>query len=100
MPDRVKALEIAKDCLKPGGSIFFLLTLENEKSNKTLFLEKVKPYLKYLTTVEFGTITYERDFELMLTTNGLDIDHKQQVGKKSIFLWLFRMFVVETRIRV
>jgi len=28
MPDRVKALEIAKKRLTPKGSIFFLLTLE------------------------------------------------------------------------
>ena len=76
MPDRLKALEIAKSCLKQDGSIFFLLTLENEKSNKTLLLEKVKPYLKYLTTIEFGTITYEHDFETMINDSGLDIKFK------------------------
>jgi SAM-dependent methyltransferase len=99
MPDRIRALEIAKACLKPNGSIFFLLTLQNEKSNFTLLLEKVKPYLKYLTTIDFGTITYERDFEIMINQSGLDIKYKQQVGKKSIFLWLFRMFVVESQLR-
>lgn len=77
MPNRPKALEIAKNCLKPNGSIFFLLTLENEKSYFTLFIEKIKPYLKYFTTIDFGQITYERDFELMLVDNGLDIKYKQ-----------------------
>ena len=63
MPDRIKALDIAKDRLKENGSIFFLLTLEQEKSKFTQLIEKTKPYLKYLTTIEFGTITYEKDFE-------------------------------------
>lgn len=76
MPDRVKALEVAKLHLKPNGSIFFLLTLEQQKSSKTAFIERVKPYLKYLTTVEFGSITYESDFEKMLIENKLDIIYK------------------------
>lgn len=73
MPDRIKALDVAKACLNPNGSIFFLLTLETQKSNKTIFIEKIKPYLKYLTTIEFGSITYENDFRIMLDHNNLSI---------------------------
>lgn len=54
MPDRIKALDIAKARLNQGGSIFFLLTLETDKNTKAVIIEKIKPYLKYLTTVEFG----------------------------------------------
>lgn len=71
MPDRIRALRIAKQRLSKGGSIFFLLTLEPYKNYKTVIIEKIKPYLKYITTIEFGSITYEKDFELMLREEGL-----------------------------
>lgn len=57
--------------MSKGGSIFFLLTLEPYKNYKTVIIEKIKPYLKYITTIEFGSITYEKDFELMLREEGL-----------------------------
>lgn len=98
MPDRIKALHIAKARLSKGGSIFFLLTLEPYRNYKTFILEKVKPYLKYITTIDFGSITYEKDFELMLKEEGLKIISKELVGKYSFFLRLFRMYVVETEI--
>lgn len=98
MPDRIRALKIAKDRLCKGGSIFFLLTLEPYKNYKTAIFEKVKPYLKYITTIDFGNITYEKDFELMLRDEGLRIISKEQVAKYNIFLKFFRMFVVEAEI--
>ena len=98
MPDRIKALDVAKACLNPHGSIFFLLTLENQKSNITDIIERIKPYLKYITTIEFGSITYEDDFRKMLDHNKLKITHSQQVATKSLFLWLFRMFVIEAQV--
>lgn len=98
MPDRIKALDVAKACLNPHGSIFFLLTLESQKSNKTDIIEHIKPYLKYITTIEFGSITYEDDFRKMLNDNQLKITYSQQVATKSLFLWLFRMFVIEAQV--
>lgn len=35
-------------------------------------MEVVKPYLKYLTTVDFGKLTYKRDFESFLDAMGLE----------------------------
>jgi ubiquinone/menaquinone biosynthesis C-methylase UbiE len=43
MPDRVKALEIAKKRLNPNGSIFFLLTLEHDQ---TSLRYKISIYMK------------------------------------------------------
>lgn len=34
-------------------------------------MEVVKPYLKYLTTVDFGKVTYKADFESFLDAKGL-----------------------------
>ncbi|CAD8089343.1 unnamed protein product [Paramecium sonneborni] len=98
MPDRIRALRIAKQRLSKGGSIFFLLTLEPYKNYKTVIIEKIKPHLKYITTIDFGSITYEKDFELMLRDEGLKIISKEKVAKYSVFLALFNMFVIEAEI--
>lgn len=45
--------------LNKGGKIYFLLTLYSEKNSFNRFMEKVKPYLKYATTVDFGQVTYK-----------------------------------------
>ena len=59
MPDQSKAIEIAKQHLNKNGKIYFLLTLYDEKSQFNRFMEVVKPYLKYMTTVDFGKVTYK-----------------------------------------
>lgn len=45
--------------LNKNGKIYFLLTLYDEKSQFNRFMEVVKPYLKYMTTVDFGKVTYK-----------------------------------------
>ncbi|KAM3146655.1 hypothetical protein pb186bvf_001185 [Paramecium bursaria] len=96
LPDRLLALKIAKSKLNKGGSIFFLITMEQKITLKTKIIEKIKPYLKYITTIDFGQITYEKDFTLMLNENQLNITYKEIVAKKSLFLAFFTLFVVET----
>ena len=59
MPEREKAIELAKSLLNPGGNIIFLLTLHDKKYS---LVEKVKPLIKYLTTIDFGNITYKKEF--------------------------------------
>lgn len=34
-------------------------------------MEVVKPYLKYMTTVDFGKVTYKSDFEAFLDAKGM-----------------------------
>lgn len=97
MPDTKKALEIAKGMLNPGGKIFFLMTLYAKKKK---FIEKIKPYLKHYTTIDFGNITYEWEFEDLLKDNGLSILHKERLFyKMTPLLFLFRVFLVECEIR-
>ncbi len=57
--------------LSKEGKIYFLLTLYDEKSQFNRFMEKVKPYLKYITTVDFGKVTYKSDFESFIDGKGL-----------------------------
>ena len=63
-------LDRVKTWLKPGGEIVFTQALFKRRSR---FVDLVKPKLKYLTTVDFGRATYERDFFDLLNENGLTV---------------------------
>lgn len=103
MPNQHKALEIAKSKfifkigkLSPNGKLYFLLTLYNRKSIVTKILDCVKPYLKYLTTVDFGKMTYDDQFEQILAQNKLRVTYKQRVQTDyNLLLKMFRFFVFE-----
>eukprot|EP00825_Cyclidium_porcatum_P047818 TRINITY_DN7845_c0_g2_i2.p2 TRINITY_DN7845_c0_g2~~TRINITY_DN7845_c0_g2_i2.p2 ORF type:complete len:124 (-),score=23.37 TRINITY_DN7845_c0_g2_i2:235-606(-) len=97
LPYREKALEIAKAHLNKNGRIFFLMTLFKTKGLKQKMLSYLKPYLKYLTTIEFGQITYENDFKEMLNNAGIEITY-QGVCNDSIFHKIFKMNVVEAQV--
>jgi len=53
MPFKEKALEVAKGLLNPNGRIIFMLTLYEKKKRFTI-IEKIKPFIKYYTTIDFG----------------------------------------------
>jgi ubiquinone/menaquinone biosynthesis C-methylase UbiE len=63
-------LDQVKGWLKPGGEIVFAQALFKRRSR---FVDLVKPKLKYLTTVDFGRATYEKDFFDLLSKNGLSV---------------------------
>jgi SAM-dependent methyltransferase len=63
-------LDRVRTWLKPGGEIVFTQALFRRRSR---FVDLVKPKLKYLTTVDFGRATYERDFFDLLHENGLTV---------------------------
>ena len=98
MPYREKALEVAKSLLNKNGKIVFLMTLyENKKKFK--FVEKIKPYLKYYTTIDFGNITYETNFVNLLQDSSLKILKKERIFYKLNPLFkIFRIFYVETEV--
>jgi hypothetical protein len=63
MPDQVKALLLAKSLLEENGRVCFLMTLNKRP---IYLLEKIKPIIKKLTTVDFGKVTYESDLEQII----------------------------------
>ncbi|CAD8105497.1 unnamed protein product [Paramecium primaurelia] len=101
MPKRIEALELAKSLLNPGGSIYFILTLQpDSKKNSTFlqFVEYIKPKIKYFTTIDFGQITYEKEFETLLSKTQLKIVNKEKLNKDfNIPTKIFRVFVYETK---
>jgi SAM-dependent methyltransferase len=63
MPNQVNAISVAKNSLEKDGRIGFIMTI-NSKENK--LLEKIKPYIHRLTSIDFGNVTYQKQFEEIL----------------------------------
>lgn len=93
MPDQVKAIEIAKSLLADDGRIYFLLTLQNKKNK---LLEKIKPIIKYVTTIDFGKVTYENEFDALREKCELTTLKKHRVmPPANPLLKFFRTFTIE-----
>jgi len=90
MPDRVKALRHVHSLLRPGGLIYVTQTFEQQPNR---LLELVKPLLKFLLTIDFGSVTYERDFIQTAAEAGLRVTLREVLqtrGERS-----FTLVVVE-----
>jgi ubiquinone/menaquinone biosynthesis C-methylase UbiE len=70
LQDQHAVLQRVRDWLKPGGQIVFTQAIFRKRSR---LVDLVKPKLKYLTGVEFGTPIYEKDFFALLQEHGLSI---------------------------
>ena len=71
LPQPEAALRHAATLLKPGGRIYFTQTFEEKRAP---IMERLKPLLGRLTTMEFGRVTYEKDFLNVLDSAGLNVD--------------------------
>ena len=97
MPDPLKAIETSKSMLKEDGRIGFLLTL-NKHENK--LLQKLKPLIKRITTIDFGNVVYEHQFEDLLSRGNLQVEKKVRVQSSFNFLLkLFPVYFVETKMK-
>eukprot|EP01130_Rhizamoeba_saxonica_P008315 TRINITY_DN3361_c0_g1_i1.p1 TRINITY_DN3361_c0_g1~~TRINITY_DN3361_c0_g1_i1.p1 ORF type:complete len:102 (-),score=25.70 TRINITY_DN3361_c0_g1_i1:23-328(-) len=71
MPDPAEALRhVSRNTMKPKGQVIVTQTFEGERKP---FIEFIKPLLKYLTTIDFGKVTYEADFIQSFEDAGLTI---------------------------
>jgi alpha-N-acetylglucosaminidase len=68
--DPSAVLRRAQSWLKSDGQIVFAQAMFRKRSR---LVDVVKPKLKYLTTIDFGTAIYEKDFLALLTDRGLSI---------------------------
>ncbi|MBT3219597.1 MAG: class I SAM-dependent methyltransferase [Proteobacteria bacterium] len=78
MPDPFQALRQVMGLLNDGGQVYFTQYFE-EKQSKVV--ERVKPLLKKVTTIEFGRATYEPDFMKTLDDAGLEIVEYKQLSR-------------------
>lgn len=81
LPDPPGALRHAEALLSPGGRIYFTQTFEHARSRG---LEIVKPLLRWLTTIDFGRVTYERDFDAALAAADMTLVERRTLhpGKR------------------
>lgn len=68
MPDPPGVLRYVQSLLTPRGRVYFTQTFQDRKSP---VLEKAKPLLKAVTTIEFGRVTYEEEFRTTVEAGGL-----------------------------
>lgn len=80
MPDPVRALAHVRSILPAGAPIYTTQTFETKRNR---WLEAVKPLLKFVTTIDFGNVTYERDFLATVAAAGLDIAETTTVSASS-----------------
>ena len=80
MPDPEGALSHVKRLLTSQGRIYFTQTFEHRRSRQT---DAAKPLLKKLTTIDFGSETYEEDFVAVLERAGLEVEEWFTLGSRG-----------------
>lgn len=93
IPDKVRALQIARQMVKPGGKIAMFLTLYQKKNR---FVEFVKPKLEYISSIEFGQVYYYDQMKEILNDGGVKIVYEEKLGiDVSPVLGLFNIYLFE-----
>jgi ubiquinone/menaquinone biosynthesis C-methylase UbiE len=87
--DQRLVLDRIRKWLKPHGQVVFFQTLFREKRP---IVELIKPKLNYLTTIDFGRITYEDDFFGLLSEKNVSVVEDRLI-KKEWFKGEYRMIV-------
>nr|WP_299380052.1 class I SAM-dependent methyltransferase [uncultured Halomonas sp.] len=71
LPEPDRALRHCLKLLRPGGRIFFTQTIQKRPSR---WMERLKPVLKRVTSIDFGRVTYEEAFKAQLRAAGLALE--------------------------
>ncbi|WP_223111583.1 class I SAM-dependent methyltransferase [Billgrantia pellis] len=71
LPEPERALRHCRTLLKPDGRLFFTQTFQQRPSRG---MERLKPMLKRLTSIDFGRVTYEEAFKSQLDAAGLALE--------------------------
>jgi SAM-dependent methyltransferase len=71
LPDPPAALRHVATLLAPGATLYFTQTFEHRRSTS---IERLKPLLRKLTTIDFGRVTYEADFRRTLAAGGVTVE--------------------------
>lgn len=81
LPDPVATLHRVRSLLSPDGLVWFTQTFERRRSRA---IERLKPMLRRLTTIDFGRVIYEADFRATLAATGFELleIHELRPGKR------------------
>ncbi|KAJ8542665.1 hypothetical protein ON010_g12145 [Phytophthora cinnamomi] len=82
MPDAVKALRHCVGMLKPeSGRVYVTQTIQTSHSK---LVELGKPLLKFLTTIDFGSVTYEEELLNTFKKAGLTVREHVPISGSSM----------------
>jgi SAM-dependent methyltransferase len=70
LPDPVAAIKHVAAQLAPDGHLIFTQTIQDRRSP---LMERVKPNMHRITTIQFGHVTYEDDFRKVLSDADLQL---------------------------
>lgn len=94
LPNPVQALSHVKNMLTPSGKIYVTQTIEK---NRSFFVELIKPLLKYISTIDFGNVTYEDDLLTAFKQANLNVKLNKPISGTSMGdARSFRLFVLES----
>jgi SAM-dependent methyltransferase len=81
LPDPAAALRHVVSLVHESARIYFTQTFEHERSR---MLELIKPVLRLVTTIDFGRVTYEADFQRVLADANVAVEEQivLQPGRK------------------
>jgi SAM-dependent methyltransferase len=71
LPDPAAALRHAAGLLAPTGRLFSTQTFHHRRS---ALLERAKPMIHRVTTIQFGRVTYEDEFRAAFTAAGVELE--------------------------
>jgi ubiquinone/menaquinone biosynthesis C-methylase UbiE len=91
--DQKLVLDRIKPWLKPHGEVVFFQTMFKDKS---FFMELIKPRLKYVTSIDFGRVTYEKDFAALLDQKDISITQDRML-KREWFKGEYHMIISAPR---
>lgn len=91
LPDQRGVLQRVKNWLKPNGQIVFFQTVYRMPFK---LMEFIKPRLKYITTIDFGRVTYETEFFNTLKETDLSV-LEDRLLKEKWFRGEYRMIATE-----
>lgn len=75
--DPAAALRYACTLLAPAGRLYFTQTFEHGRAP---LLERAKPLLRVLTTIDFGRVTYESAFRETLAAASVEIETVERLA--------------------
>lgn len=71
LPEPEKALRHCHLLLNADGRIYFTLTVQRQSAP---WMEILKPMLKWVTSIDFGRVTYEKVFRAQLQSAGFEVE--------------------------
>ncbi|QJQ94668.1 MULTISPECIES: bifunctional 2-polyprenyl-6-hydroxyphenol methylase/3-demethylubiquinol 3-O-methyltransferase UbiG [Halomonadaceae] len=71
LPEPERALRHCLALLRPGGRLYFTQTVQTQPDR---WMERLKPLLKRLTSIDFGRVTYEDAFKAQIHAAGLELE--------------------------